>query len=59
MPPIIPILLVLLIAIFVVLKITSARGSEVSEEQMATYSKWLRILVPAVLIAAAIRYFFF
>lgn len=59
MPPIIPILLVLAIAIVIVLKVTSARGSEVSEEQMAKYSKWIMILVPLVLIASAIRYFFF
>lgn len=59
MPPIVTILLVLFIAIIVVLKITSARGSEVSEQQMAKYSKWIRILVPLVLIATAIRYFFF
>ncbi len=57
MPVIVPILAVLLVVILVVLKITSANPTTVSEEQAAKYSKWIRILVPLVLIAAAIRYF--
>ncbi|WP_028671599.1 hypothetical protein [Saccharospirillum impatiens] len=57
MPPIVTILVVLAVVMLVVIKITSAKGSEVSEEQAAKYSKWIRILVPVVLIAAAIKYF--
>jgi len=59
MPPIVTILIVLALVMLIVIKVTSARGSEVTEEQAATYSKWIRILVPLVLIGAAIRYFFF
>lgn len=57
MPVIIPILAVLLLVLVVVLKITSANPTTLSDEQAAKYSKWIRILVPLVLIGAAIRYF--
>ncbi|GGX43914.1 hypothetical protein [Saccharospirillum salsuginis] len=57
MPVIIPILAVLLLVLVVVLKVTSANPTTLSDEQAAKYSKWIRILVPLVLIGAAIRYF--
>ncbi len=57
MPAIVKILLVLAIAIVGVLMITSRNPTNVSDEQMATYSKIIRILVPLVLIAGAIKYF--
>lgn len=57
MPVIVPILAILLVVMLVVLKVTSSNPSRLSDEQAAKYSKWIRILVPLVLIAAAIRYF--
>lgn len=57
MPVIVPIIAVLLLVLVVVLKITSANPTTLNDEQAAKYSKWIRILVPLVLIGAAIRYF--
>ena len=57
MPAIVKILIVLAIAIVGVLMITSRNPTNVSDEQMATYSKIIRILVPLVLLASAIKYF--
>lgn len=57
MPVIIPILAVLLLVMVIVLKVLSANPTTLSDEQAAKYSKWIRILVPLVLIGAAIRYF--
>jgi threonine/homoserine/homoserine lactone efflux protein len=57
MPPIVTILVVLALVMLIVIKVTSAKGSALSEEQTAKYSKWIRILVPLVLIGAAIKYF--
>jgi len=57
MLPIVQILLVLGVVMAAVLFITSRNPSRVSEEQQANYSKWFRILVPIMLIAAAIKYF--
>ena len=59
MPPIVQILLVLAIAIVGVLMFTSRNPTNLSEEQQMKYAKIIRILVPLVLIGAAIRYFFF
>lgn len=57
MPPIVTILIVLALAILVVVKITSANPTNLSDEQAAKYSKWIRILVPVALIGVAIKYF--
>ncbi|EAR09302.1 hypothetical protein [Reinekea blandensis] len=59
MPPIVQILLVLAIAIVGVLMFTSRNPTNLTEEQQMKYAKIIRILVPLVLIGAAIRYFFF
>lgn len=59
MPPIVQILIVLAIAIVGVLMITSRNPTNLTEEQQMKYAKILRILVPLVLVGAAIRYFFF
>lgn len=59
MPPLVQILVVLAIAIVGVLMITSRNPTNLSEEQQVKYAKIIRILVPLVLISAAIRYFFF
>lgn len=56
MPVIVPILIVLAIALLVVVKMTS-NSKPMTEEQTATYAKWIRILVPVMLIAVVIRYF--
>jgi threonine/homoserine/homoserine lactone efflux protein len=57
MPPIVTILVILALFMLVVIKITSAKGSSMTEEQAAKYSKWIRILVPLMLIGVAIKYF--
>ncbi|MFT5007820.1 MAG: hypothetical protein ACI9D8_000474 [Reinekea sp.] len=57
MLPIVQILLVLGVVMALVLFITSRNPTKVSAEQQASYSKWFRILVPIMLIAAAIKYF--
>ena len=57
MPVIIPILLILGLVMFAVIKFTSQYSEPVTQEQAATYSKWFRILVPIMLIAVAIKYF--
>lgn len=59
MPPIVQILVVLFIAIAGVLMITSRNPTNLTEEQQIKYGKIFRILIPLVLIAGAIRYFFF
>ena len=56
MPVIVPILIVLGLAMLVVIKLT-ANSQPISEEQAATYSKWIRILIPVMLIALVIRFF--
>lgn len=58
-PPIVTILIVLAIAVAGVLMITSRNAQPMTDEQAGRYAKILRILVPVVLIGAAIRYFFF
>lgn len=57
MPPIVTILVLLALALLVVLKITSANPTTLSDEQAAKYSKWIRILVPLVIVAAGLKYF--
>ena len=57
MPAIVKILIILAIAIVGVLMITSRNPTTLSDEQMATYSKIIRILVPIVLIVGALKYF--
>jgi len=57
MPPLLTILIVLAIAIAAVLMITSRNPTTMTEEQTANFSKWFRILIPIMLIAAAIRFF--
>jgi threonine/homoserine/homoserine lactone efflux protein len=58
MPPIVQILLLLFIGIAGVLFAT--RNSQpLNEEQASRYSKILRILIPLMMIGAAIKYFFF
>lgn len=57
MPDIIKILLVLAIAVFGVLMITSRNPTQLSEEQQMKFAKIFRILIPLVLLAAAIKYF--
>lgn len=59
MPAIVQILLVLGIAIVGVLMFTSRNPTTLTEEQQMKYAKILRILVPLVLVGAAIKYFFF
>ncbi|WP_196159258.1 hypothetical protein [Reinekea sp. G2M2-21] len=57
MPAIVQILLVLGIAIVGVLMITSRNPTTLTDEQASKYAKIIRILVPLVLIAGAIKYF--
>ncbi len=59
MPALFTILAVLFVAMFIIIKITSKNPSTITEEQAASYSKWFRILIPAVLISAVLKYFFF
>lgn len=59
MPAIVQILLVLGLAIVAVLMFTSRNPTTISAEQQQRYAKIIRILVPLVLVGAAIRYFFF
>ena len=58
MPPIVQILVILVIAIVGVMFATR-NAQPLTEEQASRYSKILRILVPLLLIGAAIKYFFF
>jgi hypothetical protein len=56
-PVIIPILLILGLVMFAVIKFTSQHSEPMTQEQSAKYAKWFRILVPIMLIAVAIKYF--
>lgn len=57
MPVIVPILIVLGLVMLVVIKMT-ANNEPINEQQAATYAKWIRILLPIMIIAVLIRYFF-